>query len=345
MRQHLPTDRGSVPHLTGVPATPSLPAAATSGLEAEQSEAGIRRRRWWTLLLFNMASTLVLTPLLFVFSAVHTVRNLGEIFLLVAVIANLDFAAFAFLERPVSHRSNLLGNGRLTDLEPQKGGVELQLQRLQAERDALLVERKGLQNDHNDSKLATLQATLKSHFIFNTLNAIVTLIQDDPQKAEDATLGLARVLRAILEMRDRPLIPLRAEIGILKEYVQIEKIRLGARMSFTVDAHEDVLDILVPSMILQPLVENAIQHGICQRRDGGSIHLRAFADNQKLHLEVVDNGPGISMYAGNGQAMTLIRERLSNLYDDQSELRLERDPAKRETIVSAVIPTVPLRCA
>jgi LytS/YehU family sensor histidine kinase len=312
----------------------------------DEEETRPRRRRWVTLLLFNLGSTLVLTPLLFVFSAVHTVRHLGEIFLLVAVIANVDFAALAFLERPAAQRSTLLhAAGHPADFERQKSGLEVQLQRLQAERDALLVERKGLQNDHNDSKLATLQATLKSHFIFNTLNAIVTLIQDDPQKAEDATLGLARVLRAILEMRDRPLIPLRAEIGILKEYVQIEKIRLGARMSFHVEAQEDVLDVPVPAMILQPLVENAIQHGICQRRDGGVIQLRAFADGNKLHLEVIDNGPGVSMYAGNGQAMTLIRERLANLYEDQSELRLERDPAKRETIVSAVIPTAPLRSA
>jgi LytS/YehU family sensor histidine kinase len=234
-------------------------------------------------------------------------------------------------------------NERLIKLEQRRSGLEIQMHGLELERDALIVERKGLESEHNDSKLATLQATLKSHFIFNALNAIVTLIQDDPQKAEQATLGLARVLRAILEMRDRPLIPLRSEIAILKEYVQIEQIRLGTRMTFSVDAQEEVLDILVPSMFLQPLVENAIQHGICQRRDGGTIRLRAFAKQRKLHLEVVDNGPGVSMHSGTGQAMSLISGRLANLYEDQSELRLERDPAKGETIVSVVIPAAPLR--
>jgi signal transduction histidine kinase len=330
MGQDLSTGTGRVPDSAGIPGT-------------SQGET-VPRRAWIKLLLrLNLFTLLLLAPLVFVFSGLHTWKQAAEVVLLVAIGTGVNGLAMYVLEDDPVRMAT--ADGLLTEFRLRRRGLQVQVQRLEAERDALIAERKGLQSDHNDSKLATLQATLKSHFIFNTLNAIVTLIQDEPEKAEEATLGLARVLRAILEMRDRPLIPLRAEIAVLEEYVRIEKIRLGARMQFAVDAQEGVLDMPVPSMILQPLVENAIQHGICQRRDGGTIQLRAFAEGERLHLEIIDNGPGISMYAGNGQAMMLIRERLSNLYDDQSELRLERNPTKRETIVSAVIPYAPLRVA
>jgi sensor histidine kinase YesM len=397
MRQDLPVVTGIIPDFVGARGSPALPPV--------QVPARPRHGQPLMLLRLNLFSTLLLTPLLFIFS-VHTAKHLGEIFLLVAVMTNVIYAASAFLNQFVSrhlvgpiatyillslivvmlvvfgsrsllnptwlgpfrnvaainviliafygmamylldaNRTKMLtANERVVEVEEKRSGMEIQVHGLEAERDALIVERTGLRIEHSDAKLATLQATLKSHFIFNTLNAIVTLIHDDPQKAEQATLGLARVLRAILEMHDRPLIPLRSEIGILREYVQIERVRLGTRMVFSVDAREDALDILVPSMILQPLVENAIQHGIRQRREGGAIQLRAFSKGERLHLEVVDDGPGISMYAGNGQALSLIRQRLANLYEDQSELTLERDPAKQETIVSVIIPAVPLRCA
>ena len=206
---------------------------------------------------------------------------------------------------------------RLADTEQKTGGLEAELDR---------------------SRLIAMQMFLKSHFIFNTLNAIATLIHEDPATAEAVTLGLARVLRSILEMRDRELVPLETELNIIREYVRIEQVRLGQRLSFDVELTGGIEDVAIPPMILQPLIENAIQHGVRQRRDGGAVRLAASREDGHLHVSIIDNGPGFSSHAGSGQALKLLRERLRHSYGDDFDLTLSRCPDRGETIMSVVVP-------
>jgi sensor histidine kinase YesM len=203
----------------------------------------------------------------------------------------------------------------------------------------------GLEVELDRLRLVATQMFLKSHFIFNTLSAIATLIHENPATAEQMTLGLARVLRSILELRERNLIPLRSELDIIREYVSIEQIRLGKRLLFEIELGDDVDAIPVPSMILQPLVENAIQHGVRQRRDGGVVRLVARRDGEHLHVEIADNGPGVSSYTGSGQAMKLLRERLEQSYGNDFELTLSRYPEQGETVIQMIVPVEPERPA
>ncbi|HEX6160852.1 MAG TPA: histidine kinase [Thermoanaerobaculia bacterium] len=191
----------------------------------------------------------------------------------------------------------------------------------------------------DEMKLYALQVFLKPHFLFNSLNAIASLIHHDSDKAEKMTLGLARVLRRILDIRGRSIIPLDQEMAIVSEYLSIEQIRVGERLSYSIDIPAEVMSTEVPAMVVQPLAENAIQHGVKQRRDPGFIHICARRVDGKCIIEVKDNGPGVSTHRGTGQAMILLHDRLAKLYGSGNyELTLQRDPAKGETIASLAVP-------
>jgi sensor histidine kinase YesM len=191
----------------------------------------------------------------------------------------------------------------------------------------------------DEMKLFALQVFLKPHFLFNALNAIAELVHQDAVKAESMTLGLARVLRRILDIRGRSIIPLDQEMAIVSDYLAIEKIRLGDRLTYSIDIPEEVMATEVPAMVVQPLAENAIHHGVKQRRDTGHIHICARRIDGKCLVEVKDNGPGVSTHRGTGQAMTLLHDRLAKLYGSSNyELTLQRDPATSETIASLSVP-------
>jgi signal transduction histidine kinase len=195
-----------------------------------------------------------------------------------------------------------------------------------------------LERERDELKLFALQVFLKPHFLFNSLNAIAALIHEDPEKAESMTLALARVLRKILEIRERVLIPLREELAIACDYLAVEKIRLGDRLTYEIQAPEDLLAAQVPALTVQPLVENAVQHGVRQRLGGGYVHLRVSAGDGMCHIEIADNGPGVSSHRGSGQACSLLHERLSKLYREKYDLSLQRDTARGETIAVLSIP-------
>ena len=225
-----------------------------------------------------------------------------------------------------------LGIYILREYRTRLAGVSANLEKEQQEH----VET-GLELD--EMKLFALQVFLKPHFLFNSLNAIASLIHEDQEKAEEMTLGLARVLRKILEIRGRSVIPLEQEMAIVRDYMTIEKIRLGDKLTFTVDIPPEVLPTAVPAMVLQPLAENAIQHGIRQRKEAGHVHICARRINGLCLVEVKDNGPGVSSHSGMGQAMRLLHDRLEKLYGAGNyELTLQRDPRTQETIASLSVP-------
>jgi signal transduction histidine kinase len=188
------------------------------------------------------------------------------------------------------------------------------------------------------AEVVCLQSLIKPHFIFNTLTAITTLIHEDPHRAEDVTLRLARLMRYLLELEDGALMSLESEFGVVRAYLEIEKVRLGNRLQYEVEAPAELLSTAIPSMVLQPLVENAVHHGVRERDDSGRIVVRATADSGYCQVEIIDNGPGFREGKGGGRSMRLVRDRLSRLYGRDYELRLERDGRDAQTVVTLRLP-------
>jgi sensor histidine kinase YesM len=168
------------------------------------------------------------------------------------------------------------------------------------------------------AELQALRMQLHPHFLFNTLNSIATLIHKDPDAADRMTARLSDLLRLTLENVGVQEAPLAQELEFLERYLEIERIRFSDRRVVRMDASTYLLDASTPYLILQPLVENAIRHGIAARSSPGCISVRAVRDGDMLVLEVKDDGPGILSAAAskNGIGISSTRARLEKLYGD-----------------------------
>jgi two-component sensor histidine kinase len=168
------------------------------------------------------------------------------------------------------------------------------------------------------AQLQALRTQLQPHFLFNTLNATAELIHSHPQTAEEMILRLSALLRSTLESRETQDVSLGEEIELLKKYVEIQQVRLGDRLSVEWDVPAETLCARVPSLLLQPLVENAIEHGIAPSRRHGRMVVRAHRDNGTLLLQVRDDGPGwngsLSSAARKGIGLANTESRLRHLY-------------------------------
>src|SRR2546427_11589291 len=150
-----------------------------------------------------------------------------------------------------------------------------------------------LESQLTRSELQLLRAQIQPHFLFNTLNSISALIPDDPKGAEDMIADLSEMFRASTLSTGAPEVPLREEIGILNAYLRIQKRRLENRLTVVFDISPEALACSVPSLLLQPLVENAINYGVAPRLDPGLIRVAAARSSDKLVMEVSDDGPGL----------------------------------------------------
>jgi two-component system, LytTR family, sensor kinase len=155
------------------------------------------------------------------------------------------------------------------------------------------VERERLRAEVAEQRLIALSSQLQPHFLFNTLQAISTLIHRDPEAADEMLGKLSELLRDLLRHRDRSLVPLGDELRYAQTYLEIAQVRFADRLSFEIDVPPDLHRIPVPLFILQPLVENALAHGIGARASGGRITLRGWRQQDRLHLEVADDGAGL----------------------------------------------------
>ena len=176
------------------------------------------------------------------------------------------------------------------------------------------------------ARLGTLKAQLQPHFLFNTLNAIVVLVrQQKGQQAEETLARFSDLLRAVLADMDAQEVTLARELEYLRLYLSIEQIRFSDRLRVEIDVPADLLDAAVPHMALQPLVENAIRHGVGQRSTPGVIAIRATRDGDSLRISVQDDGPGFGARGetgGRGLGLGNTRARLKHLYGDAAELRI-----------------------
>jgi signal transduction histidine kinase len=189
-----------------------------------------------------------------------------------------------------------------------------------------------------EARLAALRDQLDPHFLFNTLNAISTLALVGDRDGLLRTLGaLSDLLRQSLDRSRRQEVPLAEELAFLERYLEIQQVRVGERLTVTRDFADDALDAAVPSMLLQPLVENAFQHGIARRPGPARLALRARREGATLVIEVEDDGPGPVEGAVEGIGLRNTRARLAQLYGPAHALRLEATPGGGARVV-AVLP-------
>ncbi|RME89926.1 MAG: histidine kinase [Verrucomicrobia bacterium] len=188
------------------------------------------------------------------------------------------------------------------------------------------VETADLERRLAEARLMALQMQLNPHFLFNTLHTIAALIHKDPDQAEEMIARLSELLRTALENTDANEVPLQMELDFLRRYLEIEQTRFGDRLRVHLDVAPETLNALVPNLLLQPLVENAIRHGLEKNAGAGEVRLRAWRHGRWLRIEVADNGRGITagqrIRPGVGLANT--RARLRHLYGSQQRLRLRQ---------------------
>ena len=177
------------------------------------------------------------------------------------------------------------------------------------------------------ARLGALKAQLQPHFLFNTLNAIVVLVrQQKGRQAEETLARFSDLLRAVLADMEAQEVPLARELEYLRLYLSIEQLRFSDRLRVDIDVDAELLDAAVPHMGLQPIVENAIRHGVSQRSTPGVIAIRAARHGDSLRVTVQDDGPGFTsagVSGGLGLGLTNTRARLRQLYGDAAELRTE----------------------
>ena len=176
------------------------------------------------------------------------------------------------------------------------------------------------------AKLDSLQGRLHPHFLFNTLNSIGALIHDQPAAAEQMLGSLSELLRASLHADPSREVTLARELELLRQYISIQQTRFNDRLTVTIDAAPDVLDACVPHLLLQPLVENAIRHGIAPREGPGHVRIAAGPRGDRLRLVVEDDGVGWTKggaTSGSGIGLSSTRARLEHLYGGAARLEVE----------------------
>ncbi len=193
------------------------------------------------------------------------------------------------------------------------------------------------------ARLQALSSQINPHFLFNTLNSITSAIRTDPEVARRLIRKLSSILRKLLREQEH-FIPLREELDFIDSYLDIESVRFGSgKLVVEKEVEQAALDSLVPSMIIQPLVENAVKHGISSRLEGGRIVIRAGRGMGSAIIEIEDNGPGLPdgqrPEDGHGIGLSNVNGRLKVIYGEQCQLELSSQPGQG-TVVRVEIPDV-----
>jgi two-component system LytT family sensor kinase len=198
------------------------------------------------------------------------------------------------------------------------------------------------------TRMEALQNQINPHFLFNTLNSVSSLVRFDPDTARQLILKLANILRRLLHSTDA-FVPLRDEVEFIDDYLDIEVVRFGRdKLRVLKELDPASLDVMVPSMLLQPLVENSIKHGLSSKVEGGSIFLRSHLHNSTLVVEVEDDGVGMASaqmlerptgLGGSGIGMANVAERLKVLYGDAARMTVDSHEGKG-TLVRLRLPVL-----
>ena len=188
------------------------------------------------------------------------------------------------------------------------------------------------------AELEALQAKINPHFLFNTLNSIASLISENPKAAESTVEKLAELFRYTLKDADKSTVTIGEELEIVRTYLEIEKVRFGDRLQYSINYDGSILDLQVPALLIQPLVENSIKHGIAKDIQGGNIHIDVRKRDKKCRIMVQDDGKGFqTITSENGFGLRSIRERLKYMYADEASLQIIQDNPT-QIIISIPLP-------
>ena len=184
----------------------------------------------------------------------------------------------------------------------------------------------------NAARLDALTRQINPHFLFNTLNSVAALIRTNPEEARKVVYKLSHILRRLLKQTGN-LTPLREELEFIDDYLAIEMVRFGDKLRFSKDIDPDTIDQPVPSMLLQPIIENSIKHGLSSKLGGGSIRLRTWMNDGRLHLLIEDDGVGIpesklSTLFDLGIGVSNTNERLKVIYGDDYRMWVDSKPGE-----------------
>ena len=355
------TDRGLWLLLLAGWVVPVLLAAVqtvTRGIVGEGQEIG-----WWAAVARQLpfwTPLAVLSPVLFAyarrfpFDRRRPLRSSAQILVTLLVAGFLLLAASALLAVPLEGRAFTYSNVANTTgamlirsyhfylfMVGAALAVGHALENHRRARDRALAASR-LSGQLAEARMAGLAAQLQPHFLFNTLHSISSLVDEDPAMAQEMITALGDLLRHRLDGSTEPLTSLAEELATLDLYLAIEKIRFSDRLRVHRDIASEALEIVVPSLVLQPLVENAIRHGIASREGAGELRIAARAEGDRLVLEVEDDGAGLERWerAGRPRGLGLVNteERLRELYGTGGRLALEpRDP--HGTRVRVTLPT------
>jgi signal transduction histidine kinase len=193
----------------------------------------------------------------------------------------------------------------------------------------------------DSARLRALQSQLNPHFLFNALNGIATLVREGDRSRAAATVEtLSDFLRLTLEKLDLPEIAVREELTFVEQYLHIQRLRFGSAFGATVEAPPETLEALVPTLILQPLVENAVRHGVLARAKGGSLSVSIQKRDEVLVMTVEDDGPGLEIERTHayGVGFKNTAERLAALYGDDAHMSVGARPHGRGFVVVVFLP-------
>jgi sensor histidine kinase YesM len=220
--------------------------------------------------------------------------------------------------------------GTITYFFYSKGKLKMIREAVEKER----INRLASEKEALESNLRLLQAQIEPHFLFNTLSNILSLIDTEPSKGKSMLMDLIHYLRTSLSRTLPDTTTLDQEIDAIKAYLNIQKIRLGDRLNFTIDIPETLRQHPFPPMLIQPLVENAIKHGLEPKVTGGEISITITEENGLIRITVADTGAGFSSLNASGVGIANVKERIHLIYGKKGRLLLEE---KRPAGVRAVI--------
>lgn len=229
---------------------------------------------------------------------------LALLFLFVPVLANISFFSYWNRSRNMSER-----------LDQQ------QLQLL------------NLEKLKTKAQLNALEARINPHFLYNSLNSIAGLIHENPDQAEDMTIELSRLFRATTGRKNESYHSIGEEIELVKSYLAIEQMRFGDRLSYEINVEPELNEHKIPRFLLQPLVENAIKHGISKIASDGRIRIDISTIENKIRITIHDNGPDFGEAMSGGYGLKSVQDKLDLIYEGKASLEIANTPVKQLTIL------------